>query len=209
MTKALKQLHMEPNNDIRELASLYSLGALSESEKAAYEAHLGAGCAVCVAEVASFNRVTGTMGLGVDPVVPQAGLRERVMETIAKTPQPRAHSSPGVLYDKDGLLITRPAEMPWTAGALPGVFLKVLFNDATRGFSTAMVRMTAGTHYPSHRHAGVEELHLLEGDLWVGDLPMRPGDYCRGEAGSIHEEIITETGCLFVVTSSHQDELLG
>ena len=71
-----------------------------------------------------------------------------------------------------------------------------------------MVRMTPGTHYPSHKHAGVEELYLLEGDLSVDDMAMQAGDFCRAEAGSIHKEIVTQSGCLFVITSSHQDQLL-
>jgi anti-sigma factor ChrR (cupin superfamily) len=206
--KALKQLHMEPNDDLRELASLYALDALAQEEKAAYEAHLGAGCAVCLAEVASFHKVTGALGLSVDPVSPRTELRERLMETVARTSQAPARHAPGVLYDKDGVMIARPGEMTWIAGELPGVFLKVLFNDTGRGYTTAMVRMTPGTHYPSHKHAGVEELYLLEGDLSVDDMAMQAGDYCRGEAGSIHKEIVTENGCLFVVTSSHQDQLL-
>jgi anti-sigma factor ChrR (cupin superfamily) len=205
---ALKQLHLEPNDELRELASLYALGTLTPEEKAAFEAHLGAGCAVCVSEVASFRKVTGAIGLSVDPASPQADLRPRLLETIARTPQVPAQKSPGVLFDKDGLLIARPAEMTWMAGALPGVFLKVLFNDAGRGYTTAMVRLTPGTHYPSHKHADVEELYLLEGDLRVGDTSMQSGDYCRGEAGSIHDEIVTDHGCLFVVTSSDQDQLL-
>ena len=204
MTNALKQLHVETNDEIRGIAALYALDALTEPEKAAYEAHLGAGCAVCVAEVASFHDAAGAFGMCVDPLLPQSQLRARLMETVSRTPQPPVQNSPGVVYDKAGVLIARPAEKSWTAGAFPGVFLKVLFNDTSRGVTTAMVRMTAGTRYPGHKHAGVEEVHLIEGDMWVGDFPMRAGDYCRGEAGSIHEDITTETGCLFVVTSSHQ-----
>lgn len=205
---ALKQLHVKPNDDLRELASLYALDALAQEEKAAYEAHLGAGCVVCVAEVASFRKVTGAVGLSVDPLSPRPELRERLMKAVAKMAQPPAGNSPGVLYDKDGVLIARPAEMNWTAGALPGVFLKVLFSDAARGYTTAVVRMAPGTRYPSHKHVGVEELYLLEGDLSVDDLAMRAGDYCRGEAGSIHKEIVTGQGCLFIVTSSTHDQLL-
>ena len=55
----------------------------------------------------------------------------------------------------------------------------------------------------------LEELYLLEGDLCVGEMSMRAGDYCRGEAGSIHEEIVTRSRCLFVVTSSHHDQLMA
>ena len=207
--QALRQLHVELNDELRELASLYALDALAQEEKAVYEAHLGAGCAVCVAEVESFHNVTGAFGSSVAPVSPQAALRERLIEAVARTPQPPPRSSPGVLYEKGGVLIARPVEMIWTAGALPGVFLKVLFNDTTRGYATAIVRMTAGTHYPSHKHVGVEELYLLEGDLRVDDQPMRAGDYCRGEVGSVHEKITTENGCLFVVTSSDHDHVLA
>src|ERR1700693_4277061 len=111
--KALKQLHTEPNDDLRELASLYALDALAQEEKAAYEAHLGAGCAVCLAEVASFRKVTGAIGLSVDPVSPRTELREKLMETIARTSQAPARHAPGVLYDKDGVMIARPGEMTW------------------------------------------------------------------------------------------------
>jgi ChrR Cupin-like domain len=57
-------------------------------------------------------------------------------------------------------------------------FSKFLFNDTARGYTTAMVRMMAGTHYPSHKQAGVEELYLLDGDPFVDDMAMRAGDYC-------------------------------
>lgn len=116
---------------------------------------------------------------------------------------------PGIMYDKDGLLIARAQEMDWQPGQLPGIFSKVLFNDTRRGYTTALVRITAGTHYPPHKHAGVEELYLLEGDLNVEGVSMRPGDYCRGEAGSIHGEIFTNGGCLFMVSSSQHDEILA
>jgi putative transcriptional regulator len=206
VTEVLKQLHQELTEELRELASLYALDAMPQDEKAAYEAHLGKGCTVCANEVAALRRVTGTIGFSVAPVSPPAQLRERLMDAVARTP---ARRTPGVIYEKDGVFIARPAEMNWKSGGLPGVFQKVLFNDKQRGSYTSMVRMTPGTHYPSHKHAGVEELYLLEGDLRVGEMAMRPGDYCRGEAGSIHDEIVTRTGCLFVVTASHRDQLLA
>ena len=208
MKDALKQIHLDLNDDLREFASLYAVGALSAEENAAYEAHLSAGCAVCRAEVASLREVTGAIGLTADPVRPRAELRDRLMKTISTTPQ-IASQAPGIMYDKDGVLIARSREMDWQPGQLPGLFLKVLFNDTRRGYSTALVRMTAGTRYPSHRHAGVEDLYLLEGDLSVNQLSMEPGDYCRGEEGSIHGEIYTNRGCLFMVTSSQHDEILA
>ena len=209
MIDALKQVHVDLTDDLREFASLYTVGALSPEENAAYQAHLSAGCDVCRAEVASLREVTGAIGLTADPVRPRAELRDRLMKTISTTLQAPAGRGPGIMYDKDGVLIARSREMDWQPGQLPGLFLKVLFNDTRRRYSTALVRMTAGTHYPSHRHAGVEELYLLEGDLSVDELSMEPGDYCRGEEGSIHGEIYTNRGCLFMVTSSQHDEILA
>ena len=209
MIDALKQLHLDPNDDLREFASLYALGGMSPEEKALYEAHLSAGCEVCRAEIASLREVTGAIGLTADPVLPPAELRKTLMSAISKALQAPAGRAPGIIYERDGVLIARSQEMDWQPGQLPGIFSKVLFNDTRRGYTTALVRMTSGTHYPSHKHADVEELYLLEGDLSVEELSMRPGDYCRGEAGSIHGEIFTNGGCLFVVSSSQQDEILA
>lgn len=89
----------------------------------------------------------------------------------------------------------RPREMTWTAAELPGVFLDVLFDDTARGYTTAMVRMTPGTYYPSHKHAGVEERYLLEGDYFQRTAqrasgrtacdsgPTRPDIFCCGSEG--------------------------
>lgn len=209
MSDLLKTQHTVPTEELRELASLYALDVLPYDEKASYEAHLSDGCEICAAEVAALRRITAVMGMTVDPVAPRPALRERLMRTIVETPQPTPPKPAGVLYEKDGVLVARHGEMDWKAGGLPGIFQKVLFDDTTRGISTSLIRLIAGAHYPSHKHAGVEELYLLEGELRVGNLVLRAGDYCRAEAGSVHEEIFTNEGCLFMVTSSHHDQLLA
>ncbi len=54
--------------------------------------------------------------------------------------------------------------------------------------------MDPGATYPSHRHTEVEELYLLEGDLFVEGQWMKPGDYCRDEPESIHGKVRTDKG---------------
>jgi anti-sigma factor ChrR (cupin superfamily) len=66
----------------------------------------------------------------------------------------------------------------------------------------------AGTVYPAHRHAGIEESYLIEGDLLVEGYTLRSGDYCRAEAGSFHGEVRTDKGCKFIAVASLEDELL-
>ena len=84
-----------------------------------------------------------------------------------------------------------------------------LFVDDTSGRVTMMVRMAAGTSYPSHRHGGFEECFVLEGDLQVGSEMLHAGDYQRASAGSVHGVQSTERGCLLLLSSSPGDELLG
>ena len=131
-----------------------------------------------------------------------AGLSQS--EIAARTGQPL-----GILLDKAGLLIARSPDLPWQPQGSPGVSIKVLFTDPERDYITALGRMEPGTEYPRHRHDDVEELYVLEGDLVVEGHVMRPGDYCRAEPDSIHGETRSETGCLFLMMCSRQDELLG
>ncbi len=142
------------------------------------------------------------------PVRPPQELRGRLLERAASL-QPHAVAvRPGVLFEQGGLLVSRSAEMAWQPGGVAGLSSKLLFVDQERGYNTLLVRMEPGTRYPRHRHVGVEELYLLDGDLIVEGQTMRAGDYCRAEPASIHGESRTETGCLFVLRASPHDELV-
>jgi anti-sigma factor ChrR (cupin superfamily) len=71
-----------------------------------------------------------------------------------------------------------------------------------------LVRLAPGTDYPRHRHAGVEELHLLHGELMIGDKKLYPGDYNRAEADTVDHRVWSETGCTCVLLTSTKDVLL-
>ena len=89
----------------------------------------------------------------------------------------------------------------------PGIHRKLLFLDQERDYATSLLRVDAGTHYPSHRHADVEEILVLEGDLHLHGVVMGAGDYCRAEPESIHLETYSETGCLLLQLTSLRDEV--
>jgi len=150
---------------------------------------------------AALKRVADALGFSVTPVNPPAGLRQRLLDFIK--PQP------GILFNHAGLLISRSADMPWQSTPVAGLFVKPLFVDAERKYSTTLLRMEPGTHYPSHRHVETEELFVLEGDLVVEGKKMVAGDYCRGEPDSVHGEVWTESGGLYLVLSSQENEILG
>jgi len=101
----------------------------------------------------------------------------------------------------------RPGEVEWEQVA-PGISCKLLATDTERDRVSMLVRLAPGTDYPAHRHAGVEELYLLHGELMVDDKKLYPGDYIRGEAGSPDYRVWSSTGCTCVLLTSIKDEIL-
>ena len=194
-------------DEMSELAALYALGALTAADRAAFEAHLQGGCISCQSELHVFQDVTGELGLGTQPVSPPSSLEQRLFDRIDSVPAigPRA----AIILQESGLLISRSANLSWNPTDVLGVWSKPLFVDPVRRYATALIRMEAGTAYPAHRHQEVEELYMLAGDLRVEGHLMGPGDYCRAEALSIHSEITTESGALFLTLSSQKDERLS
>lgn len=114
-----------------------------------------------------------------------------------------------ILLNHNGFFIARSEGMHWQASDVPGCQKKILFVDEQQKSVTLIVRMPAGTHFPAHRHGGVEEVFILQGDLVVEGQPMKPGDYCRAEPATTHRESFTESGCVFLLKASQHDEILA
>ena len=195
---------MMPNTDssIHELVASYALNALDLGEKELFEEHLRQGCVSCETELRAFGQVADMIGQSV-PASPSLLMRDRLRSLVSRSPR-----SPGVLLQQTGLLISRSEELSWRTLA-PGIAYKALYEDLERKCNTSLVRMDPGARYPSHHHAGIEELFVLSGDLHVEGETMHSGDYCRAESGTIHGETFTDTGCLFLLLASQENELLA
>jgi anti-sigma factor ChrR (cupin superfamily) len=89
----------------------------------------------------------------------------------------------------------------------PGIFCKLLANDTQRRRVSMLVRLLPNVEYPPHTHAGLEELHLLDGELWIDERKLRAGDYNRAEAPTSDKRVWSETGCTCVLITSTQDIL--
>ena len=89
----------------------------------------------------------------------------------------------------------------------PGISVQMLALDEATGAVSMLVRLVPGGEYPAHTHAGVEELHLLEGELWIDDRKLFPGDYNRAEPGTGDKRVWSETGCTCVLITSTRDVL--
>ena len=196
-------------DDDRDRAALHALGALEPDAAALYDAHLEI-CEACRAEVDSHRAAVDALGRAVTPAEPPQSLKTRLMHAVHRgdaggsiqTWKGWAPSSPG-----EGMTLVRGSG-DWEQTGVAGVEVRRLFVDAEADRLTMLVRMAAGTAYPSHRHGGVEECYVLEGDIYGPNFEMRAGDYQRLEGGSVHGVQGTCGGCLLFIVSSLNDELL-
>lgn len=101
----------------------------------------------------------------------------------------------------------RRAEPEWKDVA-PGIACKLLATDPEKTRVSMLVRLAPGTDYPAHRHDGVEELYMLEGELIVDDQTFSPGDYRRAEPGTVDHRVWSATGCTCVLITSFHDAIL-
>jgi DNA-directed RNA polymerase specialized sigma24 family protein len=98
---------------------------------------------------------------------------------------------------------TQPA---WDEVA-PGISVQMLAADSKTGRVSMLVRLSPRTEYPPHTHAGTEELHLLEGELWIDERKLYPGQYNFAAPGTGDKRVWSETGCMCFLMTSARDRL--
>jgi hypothetical protein len=178
-----------------ELACGCALQILPASEMAAAEAHIAA-CPDCRRELESLRPVVDRFASWpTDVLRPTRSLQARLARRIA---------------EETGKPVPPPArqwsEPDWEQVA-PGIQCKLLATDTERHRVSMLVRLAPGASYPAHTHAGVEELHLLDGELWIDERKLFPGDYNYGAPGAGDERVWSETGCTCVLITSTKDIL--
>jgi anti-sigma factor ChrR (cupin superfamily) len=173
---------------------------LAASEVAAAEAHIAA-CPDCRRELESLrpvvnNFVSWPTDVLRPPTSLQARLALRIAEETGEEPVPPPAG---------------PGEQTWSEPeweeVAPGIECKLLATDTERHRVGMLVRLAPGASYPAHTHAGVEELHLLDGELWIDERKLVPGDYNYGALGAGDERVRSETGCTCLLVTSTKDIL--
>ena len=196
-------------------AALYALGALEGEEARAFEAHVSGGCAACASELREFESVVADLALAAPEAEPPARARASLLERLAAedasgredSRRAGATSEPPSLCG-EGFLVVRAGEGQWLPTGDAGVSFKLLYTDRERGTYTTLVRMDAGAIIPAHRHLGVEQCLVIEGDLRAGDVEMYAGDFNCSLPGSVHEELTTDSGALFLIVGPERYEVI-
>ena len=179
-----------------ELVCAYALQVLPTSEASAIEAHI-ASCPDCQREVESLRPVVNWfVSWPIDVLRPTTSLQARLALRIA---------------EETGQSPVLPSARRWSEPAweevAPGIECKLLATDTERHRVSMLVRLAPGASYPAHTHAGVEELYLLDGELWIDERKLVPGNYNYGAPGAGDDRVWSETGCTCVLVTSTKDVL--
>lgn len=89
---------------------------------------------------------------------------------------------------------------PWHPGFVEG--LTVLSLHQYGGEQIALVRWAPGTHFPTHRHLGGEEIFVLEGVFQDDQGHYPAGTWLRNPPHSMHTPW-SDAGCLIYVKVGH------
>jgi anti-sigma factor ChrR (cupin superfamily) len=194
---------------ITEQAAMYSLRILSQSEARAFEQALAEGRAGFAEEMTAFDEVVAELAMSAEERTPSASLRQQLLERISEDKDPvdcgatELRSSGGLqLFQSVGL-----DEGDWEKAA-DGVFVKTLFVDRFKRTVTSLIKLEPGSRLPQHRHLGIEESIIIEGDCRVNGEVFRPGDYRRAMAGTTDSEVTTEHGTIFMMVSPGEIDIL-
>jgi len=183
-------------DQISEQASLYALGALSQTEARAFEEHLDVGCDVCEAELRPLQSVVTALGLAASGNEPPPSAREKLLGRIAET----AHSQ-NPQTELSPFFTMRANEGEWRELA-PGIVIKQLFVDDKKGTVTSLFKFAPGSHAPFHKHGGVEQCLVLEGDFHFNDEVYEQGDFTCAMPGSVHDDAYSERGALLLIVAA-------
>ena len=175
---------------------LFALQALPPREMASVEAQISS-CEVCRQEIETLRPVVQSfVGWPTDVLRPSDPLWTRLAKRIASEGGTQPFVPP----------LDAPVIPEWEEAA-PGIHVKILARNTENDSVSMLVRLDPGTDYPGHRHAGVEELHLLHGIHKVDERTLYPGDFIHSEAGSVDHRVWSETGCTCFLLTSTEDAL--
>ena len=172
--------------------------ALQLDELAAVEAHL-LSCVACQREFAARAGTHSPSHRPASDPNPASSLWRRVAQKIGE----QGWSA----FEREVGVTSAWTDLEWEQAG-PGISCKVLSADLVSDRICLLVRLEPGAEYPRHTHVGVEECHLLDGELWIDDLKLCPGDFNRAEPGTTDSRVWSETGCTCVVITSRGDLLV-
>jgi anti-sigma factor ChrR (cupin superfamily) len=172
-----------------ELAALDALGILSDDEQIELRRLMASADSATLDEASLYREAVAQLAESLDAVMPPADVKAKVLGAVAL---------PGRTVRAD--------DGKWTSIA-PGVRLKKLSSDRARNTVMVLMEMQPGAVVPPHEHHHPEDSYIIRGSARLGDLVLFAGDFHHVDAGSRHDSIVSDDGCLALLVMDAADYL--
>jgi len=136
------------------------------------------------------------------------GLRDYHVSPAGQATPDWASEGGALLFLRESGLAAAPGDTPFTVhddeagwpAYAPGIARRVLWQRD--GQAAMLYRAEPGAHVPNHTHGHDEECLMVDGELFLDDTLLQPGDYQLARSGTGHRITATDTG---VVIYAHGD----
>ena len=95
------------------------------------------------------------------------------------------------------MLVVRSADRDWKSTGYPGID-RSLFRNNDAGGRSSVLRLAAGSRFPTHGHQGTEEVVVLAGTVKIGGAELSEGAYLFTEPGEEHDVVAVSDAVIFV-----------
>jgi len=180
---------------LKELAAGYASGNLDSAEDTEFFSLLKSAPPEAKAEVSKTIDTAALIAISLTPKTPPASLREKILSQI-RPPQPTPE-----LFE----FVRGSGDSGWIPMKVPGAFVKLLSIQKEKGYAVVLGKLEPKTYYPPHHHIGAEQIYILQGELSIGDVTLRAGDFHNAKAGSNHGVNYSENGCVIMAIVSTED----
>ncbi len=127
----------------------------------------------------------------IEPVAPPPAVKSRLMSLVRDIPQ--------------NSRTVRAHEGHWTQTPMPGVKVKLLTIDKTRGTATVMIDMAPGSSLPEHGHHGDEQTFVISGACRIGGVSLEKGDFHHVSGDARHGRVVSDDGCVLLLVVDEED----
>jgi len=196
------------DGDFQELAALQALGLVTQNDEDALTALLCQNPAL-EDELRDYEETAARLGFSAPPVAPRPELRARLLAGISRTPEKTQVWREWSGSPRAPIHVVPAGAGDWEPIDIEGIRVKRLYSDPANDSVALLIQMDPGTEYPSHRHAGPEHCYVISGELSVGGVNLKTGDYQVANTESVHTVTRTVNGCTILIISSMKDELLA
>jgi anti-sigma factor ChrR (cupin superfamily) len=171
-----------------DLAALDALGILSDDEQVELRRLAASADSATLDDANLYREAVAQLAESLDAVTPPAAVKQKILSAVALPNTVRAN------------------EGKWTSIA-PGVRLKKLSSNRARNTLMVLMEMQPGSAVPPHEHRHAEDSYIIRGSARLGDLTLFAGDFHHVEAGSRHDSIVSDDGCLALLVMDAEDYL--